>query len=428
MRHSIVRRSFLVGAAFVSGHGLSYLLLLLSTHLLDKGGFGLFYAATVAVSIGFAPCAAVIMVLVRRLAHAYAEIGPESAVALARKLVLVVLKFGLPAAVAASTLIVVVAPYLGIASGTALVFIPPMVVALVVIEIERAALHAMLRFARASLLWIIAKAAQVGLALAALAATARVWPGIAGMLAGVVVVAAWFSRDLLRKRRVATVEFGDAGWRELKAEVPFVAGYSLFVVLNNLDLLSVYWLLSRAAEDVYAASALLPKAIVIVTLPIAQVSMPVLIERRAGGEAIGFAMFKAFALVAGLAALAAAILIAGVPYVQGTSLMPHGLDMTVMTPLLVAAVALSILRLMVVVELALGRRGVALAQIVPVLVVPVATALAPRDPHSMAIVYTVCCCGYLVAALSWMVVLRVVRGRGPPPPRTLRPKTDVFPP
>ena len=61
LRHSIVRRSAAVMIAFVAGHAINYALMWTANHLLDTGGFGLFYTAVLIVNVLFSPMMAVLL-------------------------------------------------------------------------------------------------------------------------------------------------------------------------------------------------------------------------------------------------------------------------------------------------------------------------------------------------------------------------------
>ena len=81
-----------------------------------------------------------------------------------------------------------------------------------------------------------------------------------------------------------------------------IISYSLFILLNNVDMLVGYWLLSRAELDAYAASALLPKAIITATFAVAQVVLPVVTDQRVGGRSFRLSVVKGVAIATGMAA------------------------------------------------------------------------------------------------------------------------------
>ena len=68
--------------AFVAGHVLNYALMWGANHLLDSGGFGLFYTAVLIINVLVSPMMAVMLVLARRLADAGAKQGRGRVVAM----------------------------------------------------------------------------------------------------------------------------------------------------------------------------------------------------------------------------------------------------------------------------------------------------------------------------------------------------------
>src|SRR5262249_24647579 len=79
LRHSIIRRSAGVTSAFLLGHVYSYALVFGANQILDSGGFGLLYAALLAITVLQSPTTAFTFVLGRRIASENAAGGPGQA-------------------------------------------------------------------------------------------------------------------------------------------------------------------------------------------------------------------------------------------------------------------------------------------------------------------------------------------------------------
>src|SRR6185437_14198067 len=110
---------------------------------------------------------------------------------------------------------------------------------------------------------------------------------------------------------------------------------------------------------IYAASTLLPKAIVVACLPVAQIVLPILVEQQADGTPVRRAGLTAVAMVLAMAAAAALVLWFALPLIQATPLAVRGLDIGVARTLSVGAVGLAAARVLVVAEIALGRAAIA---------------------------------------------------------------------
>jgi hypothetical protein len=184
----------------------------------------------------------------------------------------------------------------------------------------------------------------------------------------------------------------------LGRETRLVLSYSLFVVIANIDILVGCWRLSGTAVGVYAASALLPKAIVLATLPVAQIVLPVIVERRAGGLPVRQASLTAAALVLGMAATAAIALWLALPPMQASALAIRGLDIDVARVLAVGAVGLGSARVLLVAEIALGRNRIGLIQGAVLAIFALAALLAPPAPAALAALYAGICWAFFVAA------------------------------
>ncbi len=408
MRHSIIRRSSGVTIAFLAGHAFNYALFWGANRILDSSRFGLFYTAVLIIGVTMSPMMAVMLVLARRFAEIGVKAGPQTVAAMAWRVLGLCIRAA-PFAVAAGVVLAAAAPWVGVQAWQVALLIPITVLTLVAVETVRTALQSLLLFARASTLWIVSNGTECLLSLAALYLFARVWTGIAGLLLGamlaVVACLPWFSRAARRE----AADSGAAMALHLRREMPMIASYSLFVLFNNIDILLAYCLLPHEGLGIYAASAVLPKAIVTATFAIAQVVLPVVTEQRAGGLSFRLSAAKAVATAGAAAAVAAGLLWLAMPSIQRTPLAIRGLDFELMGNLAVAAVALSIVRVLVVIEVALQRYAVGLAQIGALVLFAVLCVSSHTDATRFAALYAITSSGFLllsggIIAASWVAL------------------------
>ncbi len=395
LKYSIIRRSAAVTITFVAGHVFNYALVLGANHLLDAGGFGLFYAALLTINVLLSPMMAVMLVLARQFADAEARQGRTEVVALTWSMLSTCLRRA-PLIALVSVLLAAAAPLFGFDAWQLALLIPLTVFACVLTEILRASFQGMLLFGRQNALWIVTTGSQFALATGALWLVPRVWVGMAGILAGTIVAFAVFIPWFVSAARAAPPVSALPLMLDLRKELPTIISYSLFILLNNSDVLVGYWLLPRAAFDVYAASAILPKAMIVATFAVAQVVLPVIVGQRADGLSYRLSIVKALGAVIGLGIAASAALWAMIPWIQTTPLSIHGLDFTMMMTLAVGAVALGAVRVVVVVEIALQRYAAGLAQGGAILFFVVLTAASVVTPPELAKYYTSLCCGFLL--------------------------------
>lgn len=348
--------------AFLAGHAFNYGLYWGANRILDAGGFGLFYASVLAISVAMSPMLAVTLVLARRFAEIGGKLGRQQAEAMTWRVVSLCMR-AVPFAAAAGILLAAAMPWFGIQGWQIALLMPVTVLVLVVVEIIRASLQGMLLFVRASALWVAGTGIECLLSLAALYLFRSVWTGIAGLLIGGILAAAVCLPRYAPSAHQRASAPEPAMALHLRREIPMIVGYSLFILLSNVDIVAAYCLLSHQELGVYAASALLPKAIITATFAVAQVVLPVISDQRAGGLSFRLSAIKGIVMVAAAAGLAAGLLWLAMPLVQRTPFAIRGLDLRVMSALIVAAVALSIVRVLVVIEVALERYALGFAQV-----------------------------------------------------------------
>jgi O-antigen/teichoic acid export membrane protein len=403
-----------VTGAFLLGNALNYAMMLAANRILGDSGFGLFYTAVLIVNVAMAPSMALLLVMGRVLADAGATLGRPAVARVTLRLLAFCLRWGLPAAAASAMLLIAGGMLLGIRTWPILVLIPATVLSLVIVEILRVSFQSLLLFRWSSALFVASVAAQFTFVVLGLVMCRRVWPGILGILVGTVLVALAFAPWFVRQaRRAAIATAGIAV--PYRQEVPLVISYSLFVLVNNMDILLAYWVLPRAALDVYAASALLPKAIVTATFPVAQIVLPVIVERRADGLSIRYPLLKAITMATAMGVVAAGALWVLIPFVQQSPFAVRGLDMHVMTTLAIGAVGVSAARVLVVGEIALGRAPLVIVQGVSVAAFAIAGATGPALIGRFAQAYAAVGWGLFLVALAvcCATLLQSPAGHGP---------------
>ena len=399
-RHSIVIRSSGVTLVFVLAHGLGYVMMLAANYLLDAAAFGVFYTAWVALTVLMAPATAILMVLGRVLADAAVTLGRAAVARLTLQLLRRCLWWGVPAALCVGLVLVGIGALAGSDSWRILLLIPLTTLVLIVVEVLRTSFQALLLFGWSSALLVASQTAQLALGLPAMAITRRVWPSFLGVLVAAALACGsfvpWFVREARRDRGTAHQRLPLSLGRETR----LVASYSLFVLITNMDILVGYGLLSRGALSVYAASALLPKAIVLATLPVAQIVLPVIVEQNADGRPTRHAGLTALALVLAMGASASAVLWLILPVMQTTPLAVRGLDIGATRVLALGAVGLGAARVLVVAEIALGRHAIGYVQGGAVAIFGILASTAGHLPWPLAVIYTGVCWLFFFAAAA----------------------------
>lgn len=363
VNHSVVRRSLLVVGFVVMGQGFNYVLVLVANRTIDATAFGRFYAAWAALNILVTPGVVLALLVTRYYAdvfRAQRESGIPAAIAHASRM--------LAPWVAGAVLAMELALYLagrGMTDSVILVFLLPVTAASVfAVEVVRAALAAMLRatlFGGAFFVWC---GAQCALALLGLFIFRTVWSAYAGVLAANLLTLAlliWFVLRLCRSSPLTRSAGGAPMRLELSHVLPFCSAYVGFVVLNNVDIVIAYFLFNGAQLGAYSAAAVLPKAIVTVTQPIAQIILPLLVAVEGQAILVRKAVLKAVAVTFAIGAAAAAVLGVASQLVCGGRFGVRYCEPSLMMVLATAAVFLAIVRVAITADL--GQRLYWVAQV-----------------------------------------------------------------
>jgi hypothetical protein len=360
-----------------------------------------------AITVLTSPMMAIMFVLGRRIASESAAGGRAHAAKITLVTLELFMKGGLPAIILLGVVLAVAGSPFGIEAWQILLLIPGTVFALTLAETLRVSLQSMLLFSQASLFFLASQSAQVVLSFAFLLFSRKVWMGLLGIVLGAALISAIYAISFARTARSSAVALTLSVIPSFIREAPMIVAYSLFVLISNIDILVGYWLLPRAELDVYAASALLPKAIITATSPVAQVLLPVVVEQRIDGLSFRSSVFKAIALVAGMSIAAALALWIVMPFVQTTPFAIRGLNPSVMIMLAIGAVGLSTLRILVVVELALQRYAVGLTQAGAVVLFLVLCKTAESRTYFIAELYTIIVWGFLIVAGATFLLVRI---------------------
>lgn len=394
MQHSVVRRSIAVTMAFVVGNLFYYALLIAANRLLGIGSFGRFYTALSMLNVLYIPAVVLTFMLVRHFTTLNTASGFGAVVG---ELSLILKQHGLVGAALVAVLIValvLLGSVIGVTAVQILVLVPCIALSLYIFEIARAALQGALDFVSYSVAWIGCRAAQFVLAIGAILWLGTAWAGLAGILVASAVSACLLL--VVIYRRAGTTKAATASSFRVGPALPFILEYGLFIIVNNIDVLIAYFLLPKEQLGIYAATSVLPKAIISVTQPVSQVMLPVLTASTELWRGRRTALLKAFVVCAGIAVVGAAVLSFGRSLAchEGMGIRSCNTDLLVWLAL--AAIPLSLVRVLVVAGLATGNRRHAL---VPALAIVAFAGLAVAWAHSPLQL------GLLYCAFCWLFIV-----------------------
>ncbi len=409
MRHSIIRRSLAVMVFYVAGHGFNYLLLATTNRMLAPELFGLFYLSISLINVLGTPGLVLAMSLAQRFAGLSLAGGSDAVIRDLNRTLRFYVKWGGGAALVGAVALAAAGRFLGVESFAIVILIPAVACAEVMFEIIRACLQGLQRFTWFGVSWVLRCIAQYTLAVTALYLFGTVWAGLTGFLVATTLMNVGVWAILPARTSGSAGDMGHDGaqlpWRT--TILPQVIAYGLFTLRANLDVLLGYVLLSREQLGIYAASSILPKAIVTVTLPVAQVLLPVVAVRSHAGESVRLAIVKAITTVFVLGGCGALVLWLSSDLACSSRFGIRFCDARLMALLAGAAVPLAVVRVLVVTHLALKFTRRAMLQGLAVgLMVVLSMFAAQGDVYSLATIYLVVCAGTMLAYLGIEVLSR----------------------
>jgi O-antigen/teichoic acid export membrane protein len=396
LKHSIIRSSLIATPAFVLGHAFNYGLMITANRLLTTNTFGRLYTAISLLNVLYTPAIVLAFLFGRHFAIVYSGGGRDAVAQELRELFHRQLIVGAAAVAVVAVMLLFFASAVGADAFVLLLLVPATAFAVYLLEMLRSSLQGMLAFVAYSVAWIAWCAGQYSFAVIGLLLTGTAWAGMAGIFlataAVMLVMFLWITRRARRDPR------GEArSWPPFRilGALPFAVEYGVFVLVNNIDVLIAYLVLSNDNLGVYAASAVLPKAIVTATQPVSQVMLPVMAASSEGQQFGKVALIKALGFCAVVAAAGAGVLYLGSGLACNSSLGLRFCAPTLLTILALAAIPLGMLRVLVVACLAVGRKDHIVVPILGVIAVAVALLLSDASPERLAEAYLACCWVFL---------------------------------
>lgn len=223
------------------------------------------------------------------------------------------------------------------------------------------------------------------------------------------IISAVILMSILLRRAGEVPQRGEIqSWQplEFRGILPFAIEYGLFVLITNTDILIAYLVLSNQDLGVYAASSVLPKAIVTATQPVSQIMLPVM-KAMGGNERPRTAAFlKAIAICAVFSVAGAALL-----FYSGNLVCNERFGIRFCSPSLLGILALSaiplgLIRIQVVARLALDNRRHFIFPFVALFAFGLLTVIWIRSPEALASTYATFCWLFVIVSMIMIFACR----------------------
>lgn len=314
MRHSVVRRSLYTVLFLIAGHGFYYLLVLVANARLNSVAFGRFYLGWATLNILVAPGSVLTLPLSGHFAEALRRHGAAGIRPTLWSMGAELLPWALALLIVLEALLLLGGKVVGADSALMIAVLPLTALSSVMVDSLRAVLQGALRFVSFGASWLLWCVAQFVLGAGGLLLTGEPWAVFLGMFCANCVAFACLLAMVWRLGAVAAAEKcaatvqSDFSMQSLQNMVPFCMTLGAFVILSNADVLMAYLKLNAVELGIYAASAVLPKAIVTATQPVAQVTLPMATSIRGDNLKIREVLLKALGMTFVLAAFGAGAL------------------------------------------------------------------------------------------------------------------------
>lgn len=289
---SVVRRGVgllaITAPAALLNLGLSYL----ASKWLGTKDFGIYYTAITAINVAFAPAIIMNLFFTRAIATVGAEQGAAQAKESSEKVFRLIVSWG---AIAFFTLTSFAVIAWGLGAGFSVLV--ACAVALVVYisycaEVGRISLQSENKFFTLGLFtlgWMSSRFIGGALGIYFLG---NVWGGLLGIgVATLLPIFVLFRPWKMVGRRFfrpwAQRESGDHSLLRMirfRSFLKLSAGFVLFMIVAHADILIAYKVLTPEQLSVYSASAILPKGMLVLTLPLIQLLFPLIVGERASAR------------------------------------------------------------------------------------------------------------------------------------------------
>lgn len=301
---SVIRRGLGLLSFTLLASILNLALAYVAASWLGADKFGIFYFAITAVNILFAPAIIMNLLFTRAVATIVAKHGPENGRRSSYQAFGFVSAWGGIATACTVAIVAVVGAVTQAFSIAVAALVLIVVYASYCAEVGRIALQGLGQFMYLgfySLSWMLLRFV---LGAGAIYLIGTVWSGLAGILLATAVLVLVF----FRPRRGYTDGYlfpwrrGDEANRTFRqlvqagAFMKLALGYSTFMLMAYADIIVAYVFFDQTTLSAYAASAVLPKGLLMLTMPVIQLAFPLIVGEGANARPTMSLIVRSFAL------------------------------------------------------------------------------------------------------------------------------------
>jgi hypothetical protein len=280
LENSIIRRAIIFLFLVFFGFLFNYLLYFVAGKLLQKESFGIFYGSITLINITTAPSMILGMYFSRYLSQSLLANGIDSAIFGFRKYFGLVMKWGLLGSIISMLLIFPLKALTGIESSFLILILILAIYAAYITEAIRTGIEFQKKVIIAGVFTFIWCFTRAVFGISGLILFSTAWSGMVGIALSSIPVCFIFYLYLTSGHNHSVVSVS-----ELNLDIPklilFTISFGLTALIMYLDIIIAYFLLVPAEFTTYSASSILPKSIIVFTMPLMKVLYPIIVSDSA---------------------------------------------------------------------------------------------------------------------------------------------------
>jgi O-antigen/teichoic acid export membrane protein len=362
-RHSIVRRTGILLAFVLPAFAANFVVQYGAARLLSVDQFGVFYVANNIGNVLFSGSVVLNTFFTRYLVSLELSSGTGTAYLALLRIERVVVLYGAGCAAAIFVFLLLVASQIGVQSRIIVLLIVLDAYTAYVADLGRILLQSVRRTVQLGLYTLVWMLLRLVFCMAAIYAFGTVPAALGGLIASAVVMLAGLHVWTVMHRRSDSAALPPLP--SARTLVPVFVSFGLLIAVSNLDVLLGYFLLSESDLGAYSASSILPKAIVVLTMPLLQMLFPMLARHDPAVQRLRVVLGKSGLLILALTSGAVGFIWAASGWLCGGPWSIRYCEVSTMNILLLSAVPLVILRGLALFQFARGRDWLATSLVVP---------------------------------------------------------------
>ena len=364
LKYSIIRRSILFLILVFFGFSLNYMLQYFSSRILEKESFGIFYESIIIINIATLPSIVMGMYFSRYVAK---QNNKESKVVEFINYINIYKKLGAIFVIFSSVTLFMLNFLFEIKTALLLLIIILTIYSNYLTESLRTVFEASNRIIYTGFFTLSMLLIRFLFGITFLLIGGNVWSGILGiMVAGYITFFLFYYSNNLRIKAKILPKFKI----EFKNIHMFMSAFLLVSITMYIDIILAYFVLSPQELSVYSASSVLPKGLLLFTLPLTKVLYPIIANKNDHNftNAKSGVVIKMMSMMFFIAAIGVSVmLLFSDVFTEGLLAIKHS-DISIFTKIALSIIPLTLLRSLVSVSSARGNDREPLFISIPLLI------------------------------------------------------------